>query len=83
MITYNEILDSLPNEPRSCDDNPGIWSNGCDIMCETEAIAGAIAEFIECMGITDVATTGYFDPGEDERGNEVNECTGFYYVRCE
>jgi len=35
------------------------------------------------MGITDVATTGYFDPGEDERGNEVNECTGFYYVRCE
>lgn len=83
MITYNDILASLPKEPKSCDDNPGIWSNGCDIVCETEAIADTIAEFLESMGITDIATTGYFDPEEDERNNEVNECTGFYYVRCE
>lgn len=83
MITYNQVLESLPTEPRTCDDNPGIWSNGCDIMCETESIANTIADFLESMGISDVAMTGYFDPEEDERNDEVNECTGYYYVRCE
>lgn len=27
MITYEQILESLPTEPRACGDNPGIWSN--------------------------------------------------------
>lgn len=80
IITYNYILESLPKEPRPCDDSSGIWSNGCDIMCE---IAGSIAELLESMGVTDVASTGYFDPVEDKRNNEVDECTGFYYVTCE
>lgn len=83
MITFYQILESLPTEPKACDDNPGIWSNGCDIMCETEAIANTIADFLESMGVSDVATTGYFDPDEDRRCNEVNECTGYYYVTCE
>ena len=60
MITYNDILESLPKEPRPDNDNPGIWSNGCDIMCETAEIAGSIAELLEGMGVTDVASTGYF-----------------------
>lgn len=83
MITYEQILESLPTEPRQSDDNPGIWSNGYDIMCETEQIANTIAELLESMNITDVATTGYFDPKEDKENDEVNECTGFYYVRCD
>ena len=52
-ITYNQILDSLPTESKACDDIPGIWSNGCDIMCETEAIANTIADFLESMGVSD------------------------------
>lgn len=83
MITYNQILENLPTELQSCDDNPRMWSNGCDIMCETEVIANVIADFLKSIGVTDNATTGYFDPVEDERNNEVNECTGFYYVTCE
>lgn len=83
MIIFNQILESLPTEPKACDDNPGIWSNGCDIMCETEAVANTIADFLESMGVSDVATTGYFDPEEDRRCNEVNKCTGYYYVTCE
>lgn len=83
IITYNQILESLPTEPKACDDDPGIWSNGCDIMCETEAIANTIADFLESMGVSDVAATGYFDPEEDRRCNEVNECTGYFYVTCE
>ncbi|EXG87800.1 hypothetical protein K413DRAFT_4700 [Clostridium sp. ASBs410] len=83
MITYEQILESLPKEPKPCDDNPGIWTNGDDIMCETETIANVIADFLESIGVTDVATTGYFDPVDDERNGEVNECTGFYYITCE
>lgn len=52
-------------------------------MCETDSVANSIAELLESMGVTDVAITGYFDPIEDERNGEVNECTGFYYVTCE
>ena len=39
--------------------------------------------FLESMEVSDVATTGYFDPEEDRRNDEVNECTGYYYVTCD
>ena len=69
------IIDLLPktNDYR-------IWASGDEIFCENEQTAEAIADLIDAMYGDQVACTGYYDPKEDERSGEVDECTGFYYV---
>lgn len=75
MITYNDIITSLPkNNSRT------IWTNGEDILCETENEAEVIANFLEQLGAVTDANTGYFDPEEDSRNDEEDEGTGWHYV---
>lgn len=74
-ITFNDILESLPSVP----DGHAIWSNGSIILCRSEDAANAVADLIDALHIGE-ATTGFYDPEEDERNGEVDACTGFYYV---
>lgn len=57
----------------------GYWTDGDDILCETEAQAEHLADFLEDIGF-DYVNTGYYDPEEDKRENCVDDHTGFYYV---
>lgn len=57
-----------------------IWSSGDEIFCEDEMTAEHIADLIDMMYGESVVNTGYYDPEEDERNNEVRDTTGFYYV---
>lgn len=82
MITYDMILKNLPKEPTPGSNNSGMWTNSEDILCETEIVANVVARFLENIGVTDVASTGYYDPKEDKRMNKVTISTGYYYVTC-
>jgi hypothetical protein len=57
-----------------------IWSDGEEILCETEQLAESIADLLDAMYGDQTVNTGYYDPEEDERNNEVTNSTGFYYV---
>lgn len=79
----NMLLHALPKHPRSYDtsDNPGYWSNGDAFLCSCETEASILSDFISTFGV--VAQTGYYDPEEDARSNEQDDCTGFWYVTWE
>ncbi len=77
-MNFNNILEALPTMPSA---SSSIWTNGEAILCSTEDAANALADLIDALNIGD-AVTGYYDPEEDQRNNEVDSCTGFYYVTC-
>lgn len=52
---------------------------GDEILTDTEEQADKIADLLEALGF-DYANTGYYDPEEDERNNEVDDRTGKWYV---
>lgn len=73
---FNLIVKMLPNN--SDNGNNNYWSNGIFILCKTEEMANELAD---CLDELDYQTlTGYYDPIEDKRNNEVDECTGYWYV---
>ena len=43
----------------------GYWTDGEDILCDTEAQAKHLADFLEDIGL-DYVNTGYYDPEEDK-----------------
>jgi hypothetical protein len=51
---------------------------GDTIMAEDEKSADTLADFLEKFGYD--ACTGYYDLEEDKRSNEIDECTGLWYV---
>lgn len=57
----------------------GFWTDGEEILCRTENQAESIADFLEDMGF-DYVQTGYYDPIIDERNNEIDDHTGYWYV---
>ena len=57
----------------------GYWTDGEEILCKTEEAAEYLADFLEDIGF-DYVHTGYYDPEEDKRNNEVDDHTGWYYV---
>ena len=57
----------------------GFWTDGYEILCKTEKQATALADFLEDIGF-DYVNTGYYDPEEDKRNNEVDQFTGWWYV---
>ena len=83
------ILDMLPREPRSYDtnDDPGFWTNEEEILCPSEAECEIIAAFIEDVFAEyperPIIQTGYYDPYEDANNGEIDDYTGFYYIRFE
>lgn len=81
---FYDILENLHRFPDRAETSAKIWSDGFMILCNSEDAADKIAdwfeELIEENGKHCCATTGYFDPEEDARNNEVDELTGWYYV---
>lgn len=55
------------------------WTDGEEILCKSENAAEHLANFLEDIGF-DMVHTGYYDPEEDQKNNEVNDHTGWYYV---
>ena len=74
MNTFRTIMELLPHE------RTHIWSDGGEILCDTESRAEAIADLFDAVFGEQFVVTGYYDPAEDERNNEVTATTGFYYV---
>ena len=61
-------------------DNHGFWSDGDQILCPTKIHADVVADFLEALGFG-YLNSGYYDPAEDERNDEVDEYTGYWYVQ--
>ena len=82
-----DLLWALPKEPRGGpDEDPGFWTDGDEILCPSEAESEILATFLEDVlrELSSIAiSTGYYDPKEDVRNDEVDEHTGFYYVKFE
>ena len=79
-----EFMAQLPTNPpdKGLEEDCPIWVKGDTIMCRSEWLAETICNIIErlCGDATPIGHTGYYDPEEDERNNEVDEMTGWYYV---
>lgn len=85
---WNSIIYMLPPEPRSYDvnDDPGFWTNGDEILCPSEAEMNVLYEFLSDLfsefGSINLIT-GWYDPYEDIKNDETDNCTGFNYIRIE
>lgn len=76
IVKRKMLLSLIPDEPTG---NFGIWQDGCEILSNKEKLVESIADLLEAMGFEEV-NTGYYDPIEDFRNDEIDEKTGFYYV---
>ena len=59
--------------------NEGIMPDGDEILCCSEEKAEMVADFAESI-MCDYVSTGYYDPIDDMRNNEVDFRTGLWYV---
>ena len=75
-----------------CECLPGISgdkirSDGDMIYCRDQEAAEILADLLEVYyrktGKTVTVVTGYYDPKEDKRNEEVDEVSGWYYVSIE
>lgn len=57
----------------------GFWTDGEEILCRTETQVESVADFLEDMGF-DYVQTGYYNPEEDKRNNEIDDHTGYWYI---
>lgn len=78
--TWTFLIMSL--QKHEAENRRGYWTDGEEILCKTEAAAEHLANFLEDIGF-DIVHTGYYDPEEDRRNNEVNDHTGWYYVNID
>ena len=64
-----------------------MWSDGIEILCQTEELAEIIADLLELLYRKDEidckVNTGYYDPEEDKRNGEEDRYTGWYYVNID
>lgn len=76
---FQEIVDRLRDYSEGY-----VWSSGYEILCKTEAAADALADMFETLyaaqGEDVLINTGYYDPEEDARNNELDSFTGWWYV---
>lgn len=54
--------------------------DGTEILSADESEIEALANFFDQLYGEGTVNTGYYDPVEDERNNEVDAYTGLYYV---
>lgn len=73
---YDRIVKLLPQSKEA-----GIKYFACDyeIITPDQQTADVIADFLEAIGVN-APTTGFYDPEEDRKNNEVNILTGYGYV---
>lgn len=69
-LNFNE--DGLPEDAV-------VRNMGDELLCNSEELADFIADEIE-MFFNVQCNTGYYDPEEDARNNEVDDRTGWWYV---
>lgn len=55
-----------------------IWTDGSEFLVKDEESADCIADFLQAMGFD--SHVGYYDPEDDERSNEVDDHTGYWYI---
>jgi hypothetical protein len=75
---FEALLSRLPKSPDSA--IRGLWSDGEQILCKTEAQANAIADLVEAMALHVTVHISHYDPKEDKRDNCVDKYTGWYAV---
>lgn len=79
---FREIADRLRDYSEGL-----IWSSGYEILCKTEDGADTLADMFETLyasqGEEIMVNTGYYDPVEDERNNELDRYTGWWYVNID
>lgn len=78
VASTERLLGCVAHDNDDAQRHQDVWFNGSEVVCRTEAMADAIAEFLNSFGF--ISSKGYYDPEEDKRNNEVDECTGFWYV---
>lgn len=73
---YDRIVKLLPQSKEA-----GIKYFACDyeIITPDQQTADVIADFLEAIGVN-APTTGFYDPEEDRKNNEVDILTGYGYV---
>ena len=76
---YNVLVSLLGNRFYRYRNKGKIWSDGEQLLTKTEELANALAYLIDLVDDCQT-TTGYYDPEEDAKFGEVDECTGYYYV---
>lgn len=59
-------------------DNVVVKDCGDELICNDEEATEIIADFLDSLGL--VTCTGYYDPEEDTRNNEVDDRTGWWYI---
>ena len=72
--SIKSVFNSLPTGPSD------IWCDGSEILCKKERTAELYADLLDDIAGERIAHTGFYDPAEDERSNEVDNHTGYYYV---
>lgn len=62
----------------------GVWSNRYTVFCPTEDVMEGIYQLMirtmETYGEKYNFKKGYYNPIEDKRNNNVDDCTGYYWV---
>lgn len=76
----DDIIELLPKEPGR---HESYWASGNEILADTQYEADTIADLFDQLYGEGTVNTGYYDPEEDERMNEVDKYTGWYYVNFE
>lgn len=79
---FGEYAYRLPTDPENQygKKNP-VWTDGTEILCETEDMAKIIADMFEYItGETQTIHYHYYDPEEDKRNDCVDSRTGWWYV---
>lgn len=82
-VLWNHIMNMLPKSPDEIDMflNPFgvmVWTDGSEILVNTEDRADAIAGFLDALGFD--SHTGYYDPEQDERDHATDDHTGWWYI---
>ena len=61
-----------------------VWSDETEILCRTESAAKAITDLLwqlyNAHGEEVTVRYGYYDPETDERNNELDRYSGWWYV---
>lgn len=65
------------DDPRAGDVK--VWKSSESILCKTEELANAVADFLEALGY-DCPVTGNYDLKEAAVDGLVDQFTGLYYV---
>lgn len=85
ITTVDEIVKAIINMlPDNSTDNCFITNyNKTEILSKEESEIEAIANLFDQLYGEGTCTTGYYDPEEDNRNNEVDTYTGMYYISFE